>query len=167
MEVVSFTPQPLYCPWKNSRYPLDRSWVGHRAGLDAVVKRKIPRPCRETNSDRPAHSLVIKLSELLPLLLSWIIIKKKQSEKQPYLRCCNFRMYLHRLKRPTFITGANMSCFLYILQHPNKHVIYYGKRPLQVGCSCNGLPSLLVVGLQRNQWKHFSRCMHWLPESFR
>jgi hypothetical protein len=24
-------------------------WVGYRAGLDAVVKRKIPSPCRDSN----------------------------------------------------------------------------------------------------------------------
>jgi len=31
--------------------------VGPRAVVDAVVKRKIPSPCREPwNPDRPAHS---------------------------------------------------------------------------------------------------------------
>jgi hypothetical protein len=42
--VVSFTPRPLCtqgkCPW----YPLDWRWVGPRAGLDTVVKRKFPAP---------------------------------------------------------------------------------------------------------------------------
>jgi hypothetical protein len=28
-------------------------WVGHRAVLDAVVKRKIPSPCRESNPRTP------------------------------------------------------------------------------------------------------------------
>jgi hypothetical protein len=27
-----------------------------RAGLDTVVKRKIPIPCRDSNLDHPAHS---------------------------------------------------------------------------------------------------------------
>jgi hypothetical protein len=36
--VVSFTPRPLYPPVP----PRIEGWVGHRAGLDAVVKRKIP-----------------------------------------------------------------------------------------------------------------------------
>jgi len=39
-------------------------WVGHRASLDTVVKRKIPCLCRESNSSRPAHSLVTTLTEL-------------------------------------------------------------------------------------------------------
>jgi hypothetical protein len=33
-----------------------REWVGPRGGLDAVVKRKIPNPRRESNPDRPARS---------------------------------------------------------------------------------------------------------------
>jgi hypothetical protein len=37
---------PLYTWGKNLRYPLDRSWVGPRAGLDAVAKvhREISGP---------------------------------------------------------------------------------------------------------------------------
>jgi hypothetical protein len=31
-------------------------WVGPRAGLDAVVKRKIPSPLRESNPDHPVRS---------------------------------------------------------------------------------------------------------------
>jgi hypothetical protein len=38
--------------------------VGRRAGLDAVAKRKIPSPCRESNLGRPVRSLVGILSEL-------------------------------------------------------------------------------------------------------
>jgi hypothetical protein len=37
-------------------------WVGHRAGLNAVVKRKIPNPCRELNPDCPARSLAAILT---------------------------------------------------------------------------------------------------------
>jgi len=32
-------------------------WVGSRTVLDAVVKRKIPNPRRESNPDRPARKL--------------------------------------------------------------------------------------------------------------
>jgi hypothetical protein len=39
--VVSFTPGPLYSQGKSPWYPLDRRWVGPRAVLEAVVKRKI------------------------------------------------------------------------------------------------------------------------------
>jgi hypothetical protein len=28
-------------------------WVGPRAGLDAVLKRKIPSPCRKSNPNHP------------------------------------------------------------------------------------------------------------------
>jgi len=31
-------------------------WVGPRAGLDAVTKRKNPCPCRESNPVHPARS---------------------------------------------------------------------------------------------------------------
>jgi hypothetical protein len=33
-----------------TRYPLVKGWVGHRAGLDAVAKKKIPSPCRDLNT---------------------------------------------------------------------------------------------------------------------
>jgi hypothetical protein len=36
-------------PGKEPLVPLDRDWVSPRAGLDAVVKRKIPSPCRDSN----------------------------------------------------------------------------------------------------------------------
>jgi hypothetical protein len=41
-------------PW----YPLDRRLgVGPKAGLDAVVKRKIPSPSRKSNPDQPLYRL--------------------------------------------------------------------------------------------------------------
>jgi len=36
--------------------------VGPRAGMEAVAKRKIPSPCRESNPGHPAPSLVATLS---------------------------------------------------------------------------------------------------------
>jgi hypothetical protein len=42
-------------------------WVGSRAGLNAVARRKKKShhcTCRESNPARPAHSLVTKLAEL-------------------------------------------------------------------------------------------------------
>jgi hypothetical protein len=47
--VVSFTTRPLYPQAKNPWYALDRRWVGPRAVLDAVVKRKIPDLHGESN----------------------------------------------------------------------------------------------------------------------
>jgi len=49
--VVSVTPWPLYPQGKSPWYSLDR--VGPRAILDAVVKRKIPSPRRESNPRVP------------------------------------------------------------------------------------------------------------------
>jgi hypothetical protein len=51
--VVSFTTRPLYPQEKSLCFPLDRGWVGPRAVLDAVVKRKIPSPRRESNPRTP------------------------------------------------------------------------------------------------------------------
>jgi hypothetical protein len=47
--VVSFTPLPPY-PWERAPGTLwIGGWVGPRAGMDAVVKRKIPSHCRNSN----------------------------------------------------------------------------------------------------------------------
>jgi hypothetical protein len=43
--VVNFTPWPLY---PRERAP-STHWIGPRAGLDAVVKRKFTSPCQDTN----------------------------------------------------------------------------------------------------------------------
>jgi hypothetical protein len=42
-------------------------WVDPRAGLDAVGRRKYPKPSRGSNAGRPARSLVAILPEL-PIL---------------------------------------------------------------------------------------------------
>jgi hypothetical protein len=41
VEMVSFTPRPLCSQGKIPRYHWVVGWVGPRAGLDAVTKRKI------------------------------------------------------------------------------------------------------------------------------
>jgi hypothetical protein len=46
-------PWPLYPQGKSPWYPLDRKLGGPRAILDAVVKKKIPSSCRETNPRTP------------------------------------------------------------------------------------------------------------------
>jgi hypothetical protein len=48
--MVSFTPRPLYPHIKS---PWIGGWVGPRAVLDAVVKRKIPSPHWESNPRTP------------------------------------------------------------------------------------------------------------------
>jgi len=45
-----------------------RFWVGTRASLDAVAKRKIPSPCRQSNPDHPTYNLVAILTALFRLL---------------------------------------------------------------------------------------------------
>jgi hypothetical protein len=51
--VVSFTPRPPCPQGKIPCYPRIGGWVGPRAVLDAVVKRKIPSPRRESNPRTP------------------------------------------------------------------------------------------------------------------
>jgi hypothetical protein len=41
-----------------------RSWVGPRAGLDTVSKKKIPSPYRDSNTDHPNVQLVVAPSFL-------------------------------------------------------------------------------------------------------
>jgi hypothetical protein len=45
-----------FTPGKDPWDTMHRRMVGLRAGPDAVSKRKIPSPCRESNPDRPARS---------------------------------------------------------------------------------------------------------------
>jgi hypothetical protein len=51
--VVSFTPRPLYPQGKSPWYHWIGGWVGPRAFLDTVVKRKIPSPRWESNPRTP------------------------------------------------------------------------------------------------------------------
>jgi hypothetical protein len=64
--VISFMSRPLYPEVRSSGTHWTGGWVGHRAGLDAVAKRKKSRHClcRELNPSRPARSLVSILTEL-------------------------------------------------------------------------------------------------------
>jgi hypothetical protein len=48
--VVRFTPRLLYPQEKSPVTHWIGGWVGLRAVLDAVVKRQIPSPCRESNT---------------------------------------------------------------------------------------------------------------------
>jgi hypothetical protein len=77
--VVSFTPRPLYPQEKSLWYHWIGGWVGLRAVLDEVVKRKIHSPRRESNprtqiiqavaqhyTDWAVTSILILSSRLLP-----------------------------------------------------------------------------------------------------
>jgi hypothetical protein len=52
--VVNFTPRPVYPVERAPGAHCIGGWVGPRAGLDAVKKRKISFSCRESNPDHPA-----------------------------------------------------------------------------------------------------------------
>jgi hypothetical protein len=64
-------------------------WVGCRLGLDSVARRKISSPCRESNSSRPASSVVTILTELprpvlkafqlFPNITAYILLMQKYS----------------------------------------------------------------------------------------
>jgi hypothetical protein len=54
-------PRPLYSHEKSPWYPLDRRLGGSRAVLDAVVKRKISSPRRESNHRTPIVHPVAQL----------------------------------------------------------------------------------------------------------
>jgi hypothetical protein len=58
MWVVSFTPYPLYPGEKAPGTHSIEGWVGSRAGLDALEKKKNPIIACARNPCRPARSLV-------------------------------------------------------------------------------------------------------------
>jgi hypothetical protein len=58
--VVSFTPRPLYRQGKTPGTHWIGGWVGPRAVPDAVVKRKIPSPSRESKPRTPIFQLVAR-----------------------------------------------------------------------------------------------------------
>jgi hypothetical protein len=59
----SFTSWPFYHQGKTPGTHWIGRGVGHRAGLDAVVKRKIPIRRQESKPDRPARSVVATPTE--------------------------------------------------------------------------------------------------------
>jgi hypothetical protein len=50
-------------------------WVGTRAGLDAVTRRKNPSPCGGSNKGRPGCSLSTILTELPRIPFFWNYFK--------------------------------------------------------------------------------------------
>jgi hypothetical protein len=47
------------CPFIHRKRAPSAHWMGHRAGLDTVKKRKIFCPCLESNLGLPAHTLML------------------------------------------------------------------------------------------------------------
>jgi hypothetical protein len=56
---------------------LDRRLLGSRAVLEAVVKRKIPSPRRESNP----RALIVLSTSAIPTELSWLFICNKYKEE--------------------------------------------------------------------------------------
>jgi hypothetical protein len=90
--VVSFTPRPLY--------PQGKSWVGPRAVLDAVVKRKIPSTRLESNPRTPI------VQPIAQRYTDWAITSKciaiTGSEINRYNRRIAQPVNIHSLKRNCF-----------------------------------------------------------------
>jgi hypothetical protein len=74
------------------------SWVGPRAHLDAVAKRRIPCPCRESNPGRPARSLVTILD-----------IQNERTNKRGHTRVLRFGNERETLRRLDYAVVIN-SC---------------------------------------------------------
>jgi hypothetical protein len=81
--VVSFTLRPLF---PGERAPVTHwigGWVGSRAILDVVVRRKIPRPRRESNPRTPIFQPIAQRYTDWAItgfsqIPTWIITEKKQ-----------------------------------------------------------------------------------------
>jgi hypothetical protein len=58
--VVSFTTRPLYPQGKIPCYPLNRRLGGPQSRSGKVVKRKIPRPCQESNPRTPIVQPIVQ-----------------------------------------------------------------------------------------------------------
>jgi hypothetical protein len=89
------------------------SWVSHRAGLDAVSKRKIFYPRRESNLDCSARSLVSILTGLSRLLMGICgckeIFRMEICTKQKN----NMAMRPEQLSLLSFIPLYFLSCLIF------------------------------------------------------
>jgi hypothetical protein len=100
--VVSFTLRPLYTQGKSPWYPLDRRLVGRRAVLDAVVKRKIPNPRRESNPRTPILQSVAQryTDRDITTFVRVKILRQFGHELQAYLET-TIRIHLNSVSRKT------------------------------------------------------------------
>jgi hypothetical protein len=75
MEVSGLLQSPATSPLgeRNPCNPWIGGWVGPRAGLDVVVKRKHPYTCRKSNSGRKINILVTILPDLPQMMMMMMI----------------------------------------------------------------------------------------------
>jgi hypothetical protein len=71
---------------KSSQYPMDRGWIGPRAGLDAEEKRKIFCPCLDSNAVCPASNLSLYRSGQAYRLCSFVVYLLELSATQAIFR---------------------------------------------------------------------------------
>jgi hypothetical protein len=82
--VVSFTRRPLYLRERAPGTHWIGGWVGPRSVLDAVVKRKIPNPFRESNPRIPiVQPIAQRYTEIIIIII--IIIVKDYKTMGPTL----------------------------------------------------------------------------------
>jgi hypothetical protein len=97
--------------WSASRpwYPLDRL-SGPGASLDAMVKRKIPSPCRDSNSDHPTRSPAL-YRWAIPACITWVgspsvtqVLETTHRWFEPGISECESELYYYMTN--LFITGT-------------------------------------------------------------
>ena len=89
--VDSFTHRRLYSLGKIPHCPLKRGWVGPRAGLDVMEKRKISCPCWESNLWRLANTVGLNhVFFLLCTLISAVTRIYSVWEADLMTKCCSF-----------------------------------------------------------------------------
>jgi hypothetical protein len=83
--VVSFTPRPLYPQANSPATHWTGGWAGLRASLDAVVKRKIPSLCQDSNHPPTIQTVAQCYTTELSQLLTPLCILKRMQETSSLL----------------------------------------------------------------------------------
>ena len=103
-------------PGKNTSAHLLGGWVGHRAVLGILEKRKIPFACRHSNPECPGHSLGAKLIVISPFLTT--IPQKFDVLLTVHLSI--FILVINQLDAQNLFYNKYISC-LYMFRAPCAH----------------------------------------------
>jgi hypothetical protein len=92
---ASFTPRPLYLPPRETAHHTHRTggWVGPRAGLDAVVKRKIPSPCRDSNPQNENAVTAVNIMIFVKVVVNSLLISSELTNNTYRWRIVSFNWY--------------------------------------------------------------------------